>query len=256
MVDHYTYVLAGDGCMMEGISSEAASLAGHQQLGKLIVLYDDNHITIDGPTELAFTEDVCKRFEAYGWHVQRVADGDDVEAIDAAIAAAKAETGKPSLVAVRTHIGCGSPNKQDKAAAHGAPLGADEVKLTKEACEWPLDPQFYVADDVKALLRRGGQARRRRARGVERALRGVARRRRVPRPELGRRLGAQAARGLGRRSADVLAGRQARRDPRRLRQGHQRRGAASADAHRRLGRPGAVQQHVDRGRARPAGCDA
>ena len=157
VVDHYTYVLAGDGCMMEGISSEAASLAGHQQLGKLIVLYDDNHITIDGPTELAFTEDVCTRFEAYGWHVQRVADGDDVEAIDAAIAAAKAETGKPSLVAVRTHIGCGSPNKQDKAAAHGAPLGADEVKLTKEACEWPLDPQFYVADDVKAFYVEAGK---------------------------------------------------------------------------------------------------
>ena len=151
VVDHYTYVLAGDGCMMEGISSEAASLAGHQQLGKLILLYDDNHITIDGPTELAFTEDVCARYAAYGWHVQRVADGNDVEAIDAAIAAAKAETGKPSMIAVRTHIGCGSPNKQDKAAAHGAPLGVDEVKLTKEACEWPQEPAFYVADDVRAF---------------------------------------------------------------------------------------------------------
>ncbi len=151
VVDHFTYALAGDGCMMEGISSEAASLAGHQKLGKLIVLYDDNHITIDGSTDLAFTEDVCARFAAYGWHVQRVADGDDVEAIDAAIAAAKAATGQPSLIAVRTHIGCGSPNKQDKAAAHGAPLGADEVKLTKEACYWPLEPAFFVADDVKAF---------------------------------------------------------------------------------------------------------
>jgi transketolase len=157
VVDHYTYVLAGDGCMMEGISSEAASFAGHQGLGKLILLYDDNHITIDGPTELAFTEDVCKRFEAYDWHVQRVLDGDDVDAIDRAIAAAKAETGKPSLIAVRTHIGCGSPNKQDKAAAHGAPLGADEVKLTKEACEWPLEPAFYVADDVRAFFADAGK---------------------------------------------------------------------------------------------------
>jgi transketolase len=149
VVDHYTYVLAGDGCMMEGISSEAASFAGHQQLGKLILLYDDNHITIDGSTDLAFTEDVVARFAAYGWHTQRVADGNDVDAIDAAITAAKAETGKPSLIAVRTHIGCGSPNKQDKAAAHGAPLGADEVTLTKEACSWPLEPAFYVADEVR-----------------------------------------------------------------------------------------------------------
>ncbi|HUK78168.1 MAG TPA: transketolase [Thermoleophilia bacterium] len=157
VVDHFTYVLAGDGCMMEGISSEAASLAGHQQLGKLIVLYDDNHITIDGSTDLAFTEDVCARFAAYDWHVQRVANGDDVEAIDAAIAAAKAATGQPSLIAVRTHIGCGSPNKQDKAAAHGAPLGADEVKLTKEACYWPLEPAFFVADDVKAFYEQAAE---------------------------------------------------------------------------------------------------
>jgi len=152
IVDHHTYALAGDGCMMEGISSEAASFAGHQKLGKLILLYDDNHITIDGSTDLAFTEDVGKRFEAYGWHVQRVADGSDVDAIDAAITAAKAETDRPSLIAVRTHIGCGSPNKQDKAAAHGAPLGVDEIKLTKEACAWPLEPAFYVADDVRAAF--------------------------------------------------------------------------------------------------------
>jgi transketolase len=159
VMDHYTYVLAGDGCMMEGISSEAASFAGHQQLGKLILLYDDNHITIDGSTDLAFTEDVCKRYEAYGWHVQKVADGNDVEAIDAAITAAKAETGKPSFIAVRTHIGCGSPNKQDKAAAHGAPLGVDEVKLTKETCAWPLDPAFHVPDEVReAFLAAGKQA--------------------------------------------------------------------------------------------------
>jgi transketolase len=149
VMDHYTYVLAGDGCMMEGISGEAASFAGHQQLGKLILIYDDNHVTIDGATDLAFTEDVCKRYEAYGWHVQKVADGNDVDAIDAAISAAKAETGKPSIIAVRTHIGCGSPNKQDKSAAHGAPLGADEVTLTKDACEWPLEPAFHVPDDVR-----------------------------------------------------------------------------------------------------------
>ena len=153
VVDHYTYVLAGDGCMMEGISSEAASFAGHQQLGKLILIYDDNHITIDGSTDLAFTEDVVARFAAYGWHTQRVADGNDVDAIDAAVNAAKAETGKPSLIAVRTHIGCGSPNKQDKAAAHGAPLGADEVALTKEACGWPVDAEFHIPDEVREAFK-------------------------------------------------------------------------------------------------------
>ena len=156
VMDHFTYVLAGDGDMMEGISSEAASFAGHQKLGKLVVLYDDNHITIDGSTDLAFTEDVCARFAAYSWHVQRVADGDDVAAVDAAISAAKAETGRPSLIAVRTHIGCGSPNKQDTAGAHGAPLGADEVKLTKEACDWPLEPAFLVAADVKMFYEAAG----------------------------------------------------------------------------------------------------
>ncbi len=162
VMDHFTYVLAGDGDMMEGVSSEAASFAGHQKLGKLIVIYDDNHITIDGSTDLAFTEDVCARFAAYGWHVQRVGDGNDLEAIDAAIAAAKAETGRPSFIAVRTHIAFGSPNKQDSAGAHGAPLGADEVKLTKENLGWPLEPTFLVPDEVRAFYeeaaRRGAAA--------------------------------------------------------------------------------------------------
>ncbi|MCX6364198.1 MAG: transketolase, partial [Actinobacteria bacterium] len=157
VMDHFTYVLAGDGDMMEGISSEAASFAGHQKLGKLVVLYDDNHITIDGATDLAFTEDVCARFAAYHWHVQKVADGNDVAAIDAAISAAKAEAGKPSLIAVRTHIGCGSPNKQDTSGAHGAPLGVDEVKLTKEACDWPLEPAFFVAADVRSFYEDAGK---------------------------------------------------------------------------------------------------
>jgi len=156
VMDHFTYVIAGDGDMMEGVSGEAASFAGHQKLGKLIVLYDDNHISIDGSTDLAFTEDVCARFSAYEWHVQRVADGNDVDAVDAAIAAAKAETGRPSLIAVRTHIGCGSPNKQDTAGAHGAPLGPDEVRLTKEACGWPLEPAFLVPPQVKAFYEAAG----------------------------------------------------------------------------------------------------
>jgi transketolase len=153
---HFTYVLAGDGDMMEGVSSEAASFAGHQGLGRLIVLYDDNHITIDGATDLAFTEDVCARFEAYGWHVQAVSDGNDVAAVDAALAAAKAARDRPSLVAVRTHIGFGSPNRQDTSKAHGEPLGVDELALAKGRLGCPLEPLFCVPDDVKSFYEAAG----------------------------------------------------------------------------------------------------
>ena len=153
---HFTYVLAGDGDMMEGVSSEAASFAGHQGLGSLIVLYDDNHITIDGATDLTFTEDVCARFAAYGWHVQTVGDGNDVDAVDAALAAAKAVRDRPSLVAVRTHIGFGSPNRQDTSRAHGEPLGVDELVLAKEQLGCPLEPSFCVPDDVKAFYEAAG----------------------------------------------------------------------------------------------------
>jgi len=148
VVDHRTYVVASDGDLMEGVASEAASLAGHLALGKLIVLYDDNHISIDGRTDIAFTEDRERRFEAYGWQVQRVEDGNDCAAIDAAVTAAEAETARPSFVAVRTRIGFGSPHKEDTSGAHGAPLGADEVRLTKENLGWPLEPDFLVPDGV------------------------------------------------------------------------------------------------------------
>jgi transketolase len=154
LVDHYTYAIVSDGDLMEGVASEAASLAGHLQLGKLIYLYDDNHISIDGSTDLAFTEDVGKRFEAYGWHVQRVADGNDLSAVDAAIRAAQAETSRPSLVMCRTHIGFGSPNKQDTNKAHGEPLGEDELKLTKQKLGWPESPAFHVPDEARAEFRK------------------------------------------------------------------------------------------------------
>ena len=148
IIDHHTFFLASDGDLMEGISHEACSLAGHLKLGKLIGFYDDNHITIDGSTDLAFSDDTAKRFEAYGWHVQRIADGNDLEAIDAAIAHAKRVTDRPSLIIVRTHIAWGSPHKQDTAEAHGAPLGADEVKATKQNLGWPSLEPFYVPDDA------------------------------------------------------------------------------------------------------------
>lgn len=152
IVDHYTFAIVGDGCLMEGITSEAASLAGTLGLGKFIALYDSNKISIEGSTDLAFTEDVGARFEAYHWQVIRVADGNDTAAIGAAIEAAKAETTRPSLIIVSTQIGYGCPAKQGKASAHGEPLGADNVKATKENLGFPVDQEFYVSEEVKAYM--------------------------------------------------------------------------------------------------------
>lgn len=152
IVDHYVYAIVSDGDLMEGISSEAASLAGHLGLGKLIYLYDDNRITIDGSTDIAFTENVGQRFEAYGWHVQRV-DGNDVKMIEAALSAAQAAHDRPSLIIARTHIAYGSPNKQDTSEAHGSPLGDEEVRLTKEALGWPLEPTFHIPDEALTHFR-------------------------------------------------------------------------------------------------------
>ncbi len=157
VVDHRTYVIASDGDLQEGITAEAASLAGHLRLGKLIVLYDDNGIQLDGPTTMAWSEDVLERFDAYQWHTQRVIDGNDLAAIDAAIDAARRDD-RPSLIAVRTHIGFGSPNKHDSQKAHGSPLGPDEVRLTKEAYGWDPNRSFYVPADVAANFEKAIEA--------------------------------------------------------------------------------------------------
>lgn len=151
------YTLCSDGDMMEGISSEAASIAGHLQLGNMIYLYDDNHITIEGNTNIAFDEDLVQRFEAYGWHVQVLADGNDLDALSAAIKNAQKETQRPSLIKVRTHIGYGSPNKEDTAAAHGSPLGESEVKLVKENFGFDPDQYFVVPDEVLNYYREAGK---------------------------------------------------------------------------------------------------
>ncbi len=154
LVDHYTYVILGDGCNMEGVSGEACSLAGHLGLGKLIALYDDNHISIDGSTDIAFTEDVSKRFEAYGWHVLHIQDGNtDLAGIQKAIEEAKSVTDRPTLIKVTTIIGYGSPNKQNTAGVHGAALGGDEVKLTRENLGWSYDP-FVIPDDALNHMRK------------------------------------------------------------------------------------------------------
>jgi transketolase len=154
VVDYTIYATLGDGDLMEGITSEAASLAGHLKLGNLIYFYDDNHISIDGPTDLAFTEDRAKRFEAYGWQVLKVKDGNDLKALDLAIKRAKRETKRPSIIMVRTHIGYGSPNKHDTAEVHGSPLGEEEVKLTKKNYGWDPERQFYVPEKALAHFRK------------------------------------------------------------------------------------------------------
>lgn len=155
IVDHYTYAFCGDGDFMEGASHEAASLAGHLGLGKLIWIYDDNHISIEGPTELAYSDDVAKRFEAYNWHVQDLGEeANNLDALSAAIDSARDETGRPSLIIVRTHIGYGAPNLQDTSEAHGSPLGEEEVAATKENYGWPKDAKFLVPDRALEHMRK------------------------------------------------------------------------------------------------------
>src|SRR5664279_1784638 len=156
IVNHHTYTLAGDGDLMEGVSHEACALAGTLGLGKLILLYDDNLISLDGPTELSYSDDVLERFKAYHWHTQRVMDGNDLNAIEAAIEAAKAETGKPSLIAVRTIIGYGSP-KAGSSKSHGEPLGAADVAASKKFFGFPEDQSFYIPEDALANWRQAGE---------------------------------------------------------------------------------------------------
>jgi transketolase len=200
---HFVYGIVSDGDLMEGLSAEAGSLAGHLGLGNLIYVYDDNRITIDGPTDISFSENVAQRFEAQGWHVQSV-DGEDWQGLRAALAAGRAETGRPSLVITRTHIGQGSPNKVDTSKAHGEKLGAEEVKLAKGAAGWPLEPEFLVPEDVGAYLAKRVAAKRADADAANQALAGwrssnaeradawdAARERRLPAD-----LGARLAEGL------------------------------------------------------------
>ncbi|PKN89032.1 MAG: transketolase [Deltaproteobacteria bacterium HGW-Deltaproteobacteria-1] len=154
VIDHYTYVMAGDGDMMEGVAAEACALAGHLRLGKLIVLYDDNKVSLAGSTGLCFTENIEMRFKSYGWQVQKVQDGNDVAAIDRAIKKAKKENGKPSLICVQTTIGYGAPGKQGSCDAHGSPLGEKALQGAKDACAWPTKEPFYVSDDVGKYFRK------------------------------------------------------------------------------------------------------
>jgi transketolase len=179
LFDYRIWVIASDGDLMEGVSHEATSLAGHLRLSRLKVFYDDNEVSIDGSTHLAFSDDSAKRFESYGWRVLRVADGNDLEALEKAIVEAEAETERPTLVVVRTEIGYGSPNKGGTAEAHGSPLGGDEVKLTKQALGWPTEPTFLVPDEARAAF----DAARERGRKQEEEWNDLLRRYREAHPE-------------------------------------------------------------------------
>jgi transketolase len=162
LINHYTYVIASDGDLMEGVASEACSLAGHLRLGKLIVLYDDNNITLAGTSSLSFSEDVGQRFEGYGWHTQRVADGNDLDALDAAVRQARGVTDRPSIISVRTIIGYGAPNKQNTSDVHGNPLGPDELKAAKANLGWPTEGMFHLPgealENFRQALERGAEA--------------------------------------------------------------------------------------------------
>ncbi len=153
IINHYTYAIVSDGDLMEGVAAEAASLAGHLRLGKLVYLYDNNHISLAASTDLTFTEDRAKRFEAYGWHAQIVEDGNDLAAMERALRAARSEITRPSLILLRTHIGFGSPGKQDSFESHGSPLGKEEVRLTKKNLGWPEEPPFFIPDEALARFR-------------------------------------------------------------------------------------------------------
>src|SRR5579864_2777065 len=155
LVDHHTFVICSDGDLMEGISHEAASLAGHLKLGRLVYIYDDNHITIDGPTELAYTDNVAERFDAYGWHTDNIGEvANDTDALEAAVRRAMAVEDKPSMILLRSHIGWPSPHKTDTAEAHGSPLGEEEVRETKAILGLPPDESFWVPEEVLGLYRR------------------------------------------------------------------------------------------------------
>ncbi len=251
--DHFVYVIAGDGDLQEGVTSEASSLAGHQALGNLIAIYDSNQISIEDDTNVAFTEDVAKRYESYGWHVQTVdwkKTGEyveDVAELHAAIEAAKGETDKPSLIILRTIIGWPSPGKQNTGKIHGSALGGDELAATKKVLGFDPEQSFVVADDVIAHTREPRRARGRRARGVAGGLRRVGRREPGAQGAVGPRAGARAARGHRRRAARVRGG-QGGLDPCRVRHGHQRARRGAARAVGRLGRPRRVEPHDDQER--------
>ena len=249
LFNHKVYVFAGDGDLQEGISSESSSLAGHLGLDNLILIYDDNHITIDGNTELSFTEDRVKRYEAYGWFVQKVeGDGTDMIAFEKALEAAKAEKDRPSIIAFRSHIGFGSPNFQDTHTAHGAPLGDDEIALIKKNFGWDPAVKFHVPPQVYDNMKSVGEKGRLFQKQQDDLFARYEKQYPAEAAEIRRHAGRTARRRSGKVAAQVRP-RQAGRDTLGLRRDAQCTHAASAAGDRRFGRSDAVEQHALQGRA-------
>ena len=254
IVSHRIVALCSDGDLMEGVASEAASLAGFHRLGNLVAFYDDNRITIEGSTDLAFREDAAGRFRAYGWNVLNVADGNtDLDGLSAAIEVAFAERERPTLVIVRTSIGFGSPNKQDTAEAHGAPLGEAEIALAKERLGWPATPAFLVPDDVLAHFREAVGARGEGGEGVADEVRRVHRRVPGARPRMGAADVGRSPRGMGGGDPDIFARGRRDRHAKRIAESVERDRGEGPGAGRRIGRPGALHgdDHEGRGGVPP-----
>ncbi len=249
VVDHHTYVLAGDGDLMEGVAHEAASLAGHLELGKLVVFYDSNRICLAGSTNLSFTDDVARVFDGYGWHVQTVADGNDLDALARATEAAKAVTDRPSLVIVKTEIGYGSP-KQGTFGVHGSPLNAEQVVETKRKLGYPSEEPFFIPEEALAHLRGAVE----RGKAAEAEWRGRFEAYREAHPDLAAELErvttGELPQGWDAGHPDLRGGRQADRHPLGRREGHQRDRRARAGAPRRLGRPQPLDRDGPQGRRR------
>ncbi len=243
IVDHYTYAICGDGDLMEGVTQEAASLAGHLRLGKLIYLYDQNHISLAGGRVLCFTEDVGERFEAYGWHTRHVKEGNDTEDIAKAIEEAQAERERPSLILVRTHIGYGSPKKQDTFEAHGNPLGEEELQAAKKALGWPSMDKFYLPEDAVKFFREAGGKGAKTQQEWQKRFDAYKKDFPSEAAELGADDERQASGQLGSGSAQVEAGRQADCDSRCGRAGDECAGEAHSEHHGRVGRFEPVDEH-------------
>ena len=248
LIDHHTYVIASDGDIQEGVGAEASSLAGHLRLGKLTVFYDNNHIQLAGATAMSFSEDVGKRYEAYGWHVQDVGEDLSVESLERAAQNARDESDRPSLVIVRSHIGYGSPNKQDTHAAHGSPLGEDEVKLTKDVYGWPDDKTFYVPDEARKPFEEAGERGEQLVGEWEQRLAAFRDAEPEAAAELDLIIGAPAARRLGRRRSEVQPGRRQRGHAQGVAAGDPVGGEQGPAAGERLGGPRALHAHRDRRR--------
>ena len=246
IVEHYTFFICSDGDLMEGISHEAASFAGHFKLGKLIGFYDDNHITIDGKTELTFTDDTAKRFEGYGWQVLHIADVNDLDAIEGAIAEAKNDPDRPTLIITRSHIGYGSP-RQDSEKAHGEALGKDNVVITKKNLGWPTLDTFYVPPESLAEWRKAKDRGARCHAEWTARWKTYADANPADAAELERRLAGRRPAELGRQTSDVHGGERHDRHPRRVRRRAQRHRRRAAGIGRRFGRSHAVEQHVGEG---------